>query len=244
MSIHKRFGCLLLVWGFVAVSSLALVACSSAQVQAASPPRAPVAVAAPPRYAEAGVGVRAKVGPLPPEGAPQPAPPPAEPPLAPPLPALTSEELLPELLQMEGQLDIEVDELEAPLELVRTATRDLGGQVVNEVLESQGTSRSASLSIRVPVAQTRVLMDRIAAVGRVRLRKLESQELGRSYADAQVLLRNLESTMQRFEQLLGQAETVADMTALQEALARVRTDIDRVRSDIAWMSDQAALSTL
>ncbi len=147
-------------------------------------------------------------------------------------------------LAIEAHMNVVVSDLGVAVAATHAAAAELSAQIASEVIQTQEDRQVAALALRVPSAQTSKFLDRVAALGRVEFRKIESEELGRAYSDAQVLVRNLEDTMKRYEQLLSQAQTVADMTALEAALASVRTELDRVRSDLAWMRDQVARSTV
>jgi hypothetical protein len=84
----------------------------------------------------------------------------------------------------------------------------------------------------------------VAALGRLLSRKVETQDIGRRYFDAEILLRNLMATLARYEALLAKAENVKDMVVLEANLARLRAQIERVQGDLRWMRDRAARSTV
>ena len=79
-------------------------------------------------------------------------------------------------------------------------------------------------------------------IGKLRSTAVEAREVSRMLNDAEVVKRNLEQALARYEQLLAKAANVAEATALEEALMRVRTQLDRVKSDLEWSRDRVARS--
>src|SRR5690606_23992065 len=148
------------------------------------------------------------------------------------------------LRDVEAHLEVEVDDLDQAATRVRAAVDAAGGAVVNEVFEDSRMQHGAALSIRVPVNETSTLLDQLSELGRVRSRKVQATDISRKYLDAQVLLRNLRATLQRYEELLKKAQDVSDVAGVEAALARLRTQIERVEGDLVWLADAGARSTI
>jgi hypothetical protein len=148
------------------------------------------------------------------------------------------------LVDVEAHLGIEVERVPDAIAAVTAQVRAEGGSIVNESVEDTRATAGAALSIRVPSDRVHALLAELATVGRVRSRKVETTEIGRKHRDAEVLLRNLEAALKRYEELLAKAQNVTEMIAIEGQLAQTRTSIDRVKTDIAWMDDRVALSTV
>ena len=50
--------------------------------------------------------------------------------------------------------------------------------------------------------------------------------------------------MRRYVEILAKANDVKDVLAVESELARLRSEIDRVKSDIRWLGDRAARATI
>ncbi len=148
------------------------------------------------------------------------------------------------MLDIEARVTLEVETISGATAKIRALVDSARGQVVNDVLEDNSSSTGAALSVRVPSETVHWFLEALSRVGKLRSRKVETKDIGREYRDAQTLLRNLEETMQRYEQLLKKATTVKDMVTLEAALARVRTRLERVKGDLRYMRDRAARSTV
>jgi hypothetical protein len=145
---------------------------------------------------------------------------------------------------IEAKLELAVEDLPAAVSRVRLLTNQAGGQIVSDVIKDNASEYGAALSLRVPADKTVVVLDQLAALGQLRSREVESADIGRKYMDAQIVERNLRQTLQGYEGLLAKADSVKDMVELEAALARTRTEIDRVVGDLRWMADRVARSTI
>jgi hypothetical protein len=149
-----------------------------------------------------------------------------------------------EMIDVEARVAIEVEAVASALGAIRALVGRAGGQLVNEVIENQPGSSGAALSIRVPSPQVHAVVAELERVGKLLSRKVESKDVGREYHDAQILARNLNATLERYEELLKKANDPREMLAIEEELARVRTEIDRIQGDIRYLSDRASRATI
>jgi hypothetical protein len=171
-----------------------------------------------------------------------PAPPPPTPPSA--IPVKPAEAAQPELYDIEAKTRIEVADVAKARKDVLALARSVGGQVMNEAVEDNANSQGASLSLRIPAERVFLFCDLLEQVGKVTSSSLESKEVSKKLADTEVLQRNLEQTLRRYEELLAKATTVADTIQIEAQLMRIRTALDRVRSDLEWAKGRVERSTV
>jgi hypothetical protein len=149
-----------------------------------------------------------------------------------------------ELFDIEAKIFIQVDEVETSRTKLTELTVAAGGQVMNEVVENGPDRRGASLSLRIPSERVHAFLARMKEVGKVRSSSVETREVSRKIADNEVLVRNLERSLTRYEELLAKAANVTEANTIESELARVRTTLDRVRSDLEWAKDRVTRSTV
>ncbi|HEX6766559.1 MAG TPA: DUF4349 domain-containing protein, partial [Polyangiaceae bacterium] len=174
--------------------------------------------------------------------APTPAPP--TPPSAIPVKPAQASQAQPELYDIEAKTRIEVTDVAKARKDVLALARSVGGQVMNEAVEDNANSQGASLSLRIPAERVYLFCDLLEQVGKVTSSSLESKEVSRKLADTEVLQRNLEQTLRRYEELLAKATTVAETIQVEAQLMRIRTALDRVRSDLEWAKGRVERSTV
>jgi hypothetical protein len=162
-----------------------------------------------------------------------------------PIPVTPAPQQRAEQFDIEAKVQLDVAEIELARARLAALTEAFGGQVMNEAVEDDGAyRRGAALSLRIPSPVVRKFVARLREIGKLRSTAIEAREVSRMLNDAEVLKRNLEQALSRYEQLLAKAANVAEATALEEALMRVRTELDRVRSDLEWSRDRVARSTV
>lgn len=149
-----------------------------------------------------------------------------------------------ELIDLEAHLSVEVREAREAARAVRALTASAGGEVVNEAFEDDASSSGSALSIRVPSERAEWLIARIGELGKLRSLKTQANELSRRIADADTVLDNLQGALARYQELLQHAQSAHEMTEIEKELERVRLSIDRVNTDLEWMKDRVARSTV
>lgn len=147
-------------------------------------------------------------------------------------------------VDLEANLSIETADPVAAAARARTLTASVGGQVLHEKFVDSTWENGNTLSIRVPADRAHFLLDELKNLGTVVGFETKAADLGRRWVDATSLLRSLQAARERYEALLRVATGVAEMTALERELERVRTAIDRVETDLEWMRDRVERSVV
>jgi len=70
------------------------------------------------------------------------------------------------------------------------------------------------------------------------------RDVGLEVRDTDVLLRNLEASMRRYEEILQRANDVKDVLAVEAELNRVRTNIERTQAHLGWLRDRVSRATI
>lgn len=149
-----------------------------------------------------------------------------------------------ELIDLEATLVLETRDLESAATRARALTRAVGGEIVTDTFEDNPHQSGHALSLRVPSDRALYLIDSLKRLGKLRSQKVQATDLSRRITDADAVLRNQELTLARYQELTKKAENVAELTTLEGELDRVRTSIDRVKTDLAWMRDRVSRSTV
>ena len=149
-----------------------------------------------------------------------------------------------EMFDIEARLTIEVDKVNESREVIRKMVKDYGGNVIGDELNADGNASEANFELRIPSPRIEQFLDGIVGVGRVRGRDVKARDVGKEYHDSLLLLENLETTMARYQDILQKAKDVKEILAIENELARLRTQIDQVKGNITWLKDRTARSTV
>jgi hypothetical protein len=173
-----------------------------------------------------------------------PPPPPAVAPTAIPIAKPADQATPREMIDTEARVELEVESVDRAVGSIRSLVASVGGSIVNEVVEDTPDTAGAALSLRVPSGKVDETLAALGRTGKMLSRKVESKDVGREYHDAGILLGNLTATLKRYEELLAKAQGTPQVLEIERELARVRTQLDRVKGDMQWLRDRVARATI
>ncbi len=123
---------------------------------------------------------------------------------------------------------------------VLTATRQAGGW---QVSSDRSRTHRASLAVRVPADRLDEFVDSIREMAeRVEYETSTSQDVTDEYVDNEARLNGLRSTEERLLEFLERAVDVEDALAVQEALAGIQLEMERIEGRLRFLSQTSAFS--
>jgi hypothetical protein len=142
------------------------------------------------------------------------------------------------LLRTSG-LELVVKAPSEAAEEVRKLAERSGGYLISSQVQGSEANASATVSVRVPVAQFEAVREQIRRLGlRVESDKLEAQDVTRDYVDRDSRLRNLRAQEQQYLQILKRATTVKDTLEVSDKLNEVRGQIEQQQAEFDALSKQ------
>ena len=144
-----------------------------------------------------------------------------------------------------GQLDLEVNDLNAALSQAKTAITRLGGTVDQSSQSGTGTDATASVTYRVPAARWD---DALTALHKIGTRVI-SEQTGATDVTSQVIdlnarLANLDATETALQSIMTRATAIADVLAVEAQLSDTQGQIEELTAERDHLANQAAMSTL
>lgn len=128
---------------------------------------------------------------------------------------------------------------------VRKLTEEAGGFLSSSSTDgADDESRSATLQVKVPAERLDAFIDSVAALGRLRSRSEQAEDVTAQYLDMEARLRNLQREELRLLELLQKAGNVKDLLEVERELSRVRGEIERLQTELKHIDDRVAYSTL
>ncbi|MDP2232670.1 MAG: DUF4349 domain-containing protein [Actinomycetota bacterium] len=159
-----------------------------------------------------------------------------------------------------GSMRLRVDDVNATVSRIRTATTAAGGSITDlqvstdeatpiyrttpEGMVTDGAPLSAFITVRVPNKEFDRFSDKVAGFGKV-LRQSDNQsDVTQEHIDLAARLKNLQAEEVRLRGFFDKAKNVTEMIAVQQELARVRGEIESMQAQIFYLERQAAMATL
>ena len=141
---------------------------------------------------------------------------------------------------------IEVDSLEAAVALVRQVAARVGGYIANTTMQTgAGELRSATIELKVPASRFDEAMTGLKPIGKVESTVVAAEDVGEEYVDVNARMVNSRRLEQRLIELLAaRTGKLKDVLDVEQALARVRDEIERYEGRLRYLNAHAAVSTI
>lgn len=107
-----------------------------------------------------------------------------------------------------------------------------------------GSQASATISVRVPAAAFEQLIAEASKLGEVRSTSTSGQDVTAQFTDIDAQLTALNATRDQFLLVLGEAQNVGDILAVQDRITQVQTQIDQLEGQKRLLTDQTSFGTL
>ena len=144
-----------------------------------------------------------------------------------------------------ANLTLESKDYEAARSALDSALAEAGGYLESSSEYTRtGSSRSVSLTYRVPQANYQSFLDAVAAAGNVTYRSQQADDVTTQYMDVSARLSNLQAQRTRLQQLQEQAKTLSDLLQIEDSLTEVQSQIESWQSQLDWYSDQVQQCTV
>lgn len=141
---------------------------------------------------------------------------------------------------------IEVDSLEPAVARVRELAGRMGGYVANTGMQTgPGQLRDATLELKVPAPRFDEVLAGLTTLGTLESVNVAAQDVGEEYVDVTARVDNARRLERRLIELLAnRTGKLTDVLEVEQALARVREEIERYEGRLRYLRAHTATSTL
>jgi len=141
---------------------------------------------------------------------------------------------------------IKVDSLEPAVAQIRLLAARVGGYVANTDMQTgAGQLRSASLELKIPATRFDEALAGLAPIGGLESVNVEAEDVGEEYVDVTARMENARRLERRLIELLAnRTGRLKDVLDVEQALARVRQEIERYDGRLRYLRAHTATSTL
>lgn len=143
-----------------------------------------------------------------------------------------------------GSLTVVVENAIAAAEEVARLAEETGGWVSERSQHGGEEAGSAYVVVRVPAEGLSDVIEEISGLGEQRELSIGSQDVTQASRDLDARIAALETSVDRLIGLLSDAETTEALIEAESALSQRQADLEALRSERAYLSEQVAMSTL
>ena len=106
------------------------------------------------------------------------------------------------------------------------------------------STRSVSLTLRVPQNSYKSFLAAAAQSGSVTYQNQQAEDITTRYMDTEARLASLTAQRTRLQELQAQADTLADLLEIESSLSDVQYQIESWQSQLDWYSNQVSCCTV
>jgi hypothetical protein len=165
--------------------------------------------------------------------------------------AQTSTQAIERKIIRNAEISIETDSPnDAQRKIAAIAEKHGGFVVTSESRENPGNNQqlpatTVTVVARVPAAKFGEAVEEIHRLGgRILREKISGQDVTEEYIDLEARIRTKRALEMQFLEIMKQARKVSDALEVQNQLAEVRTEIERLEGRRRFLENQSALSTI
>lgn len=130
-------------------------------------------------------------------------------------------------------IDAETADLDRILSDLDTKLSEVGGYVQNKsVRNSSHGNRSATLTLRIPADRLDEFVDHVEGATNILSSGEKAEDVTLKYSATESRIKALETQEARLLELLAKAETLDDLLTLEAKLAKVREELETVKSQL------------
>ena len=136
----------------------------------------------------------------------------------------------------QAALEVELDDVDRAIARLTDLVEAAGGYIADTQVHSdeKGVARATVTAYLPPAAFGRALGD-LERIGHLRTRRVTGQDVSEEFVDLEARTRNLERHEAQLLSFMGKAQKVADLVSLENELARVRGEIERLSGRIRFL---------
>jgi hypothetical protein len=136
----------------------------------------------------------------------------------------------------QAALEVELDDVDRAIARLTDLVEAAGGYVADTQVHSdeKGVARATVTAYVPPAAFGRALGD-LERIGHLRTRRVTGQDVSEEFVDLEARTRNLERHEAQLLSFMGKAQKVADLVSLENELARVRGEIERLSGRMRFL---------
>lgn len=142
-------------------------------------------------------------------------------------------------------IELQSDDVSVARREVQKITDRFGGFVTTEETTSDdGELAWSRVVLRVPSKDFETAISELQQVDKLLSTVRGSEDVTTQIIDTEARIRAQERALRRVEQLLTRAERLADVIAIEAELTRRQSELDSLKQQQAWLSDQTSFSTI
>ena len=145
------------------------------------------------------------------------------------------------LLVRRATIDLEVQQPESIAVSARTIAQGLGGYIERS---SESSGRRVHVTMRVPTRALDAAMDAVSRLGRLRSRRLTSDDVTEQIVDLDARATTLRATRDRLRNLLERTQSIGEIVTVEREVARIQGELEMLEARLEYLRRRAGFAAL
>lgn len=151
----------------------------------------------------------------------------------------------PKKIIKDGHMTVKTKDIAASKKAMDDVLNSLKAYYETEELQNSDRQTSYNLRIRIPSENFEQLIASIESGGdEIMHKSVQTRDVTEQYTDIETRLANKRGYLNRYKELLGKANTIKDILAIEEQIRPLEEEIESQEGRLRYLSDQVAFSTL
>src|SRR3989338_1952432 len=143
-----------------------------------------------------------------------------------------------------GSLSLVVEDVPLALEKITGFAKTQEGYVVYTYMSKERLFPTASITLRVQEEKFDESMTELKKFGELKQAQIQGQDVTEEYVDLEARLKNLRVTESQFAEIMGKAQKIEDILAVQAELSEVRGGIESLEGRKKYLDQNVAYSVI
>ena len=144
-----------------------------------------------------------------------------------------------------ANLTLESKDYDAARAALDAALAEAGGYMESsDEYSSSGSSRSVSLTLRIPQENYESFLAAVVETGNVTYKSQQAEDVTAQYMDIEARLDSLKEQRTRLQELKASADNLSDLLQIESSLSDVQYQLESYQSQLDWYSKQVECCTV
>jgi TolA-binding protein len=143
-----------------------------------------------------------------------------------------------------GYVAMRVDDPAKTAFSVHSLVAKYQGLISSEQTQANGDTSSSLITAQVPATQLDAFVADVTKLGKVDSVQVSAQDVTTQVVDLDARIKALQTSIDRMQQLLSQAQKIDDLLAIETQLSTRQAELDSLTAQRKYLGDQVAMSSV
>lgn len=141
-------------------------------------------------------------------------------------------------------MSLQVADVTVTMDKIGAMCKENGGYIVRSHLDRYDDRYNADITIKIPQGSLTPVITKLSNLGDLIDKTISTKDVTDEYYDSQARLKVMEAKEERLLALLGKADNISDIVAVENELGEVRSDIEVLKGRLKFLDNATSYSEI